>query len=319
MVRDMSSIKVGISQCLLGANVRFDGGKKNDRFCQDDLSKLFEFTPLCPEVGIGLPIPRKAIRLIGDPANPSAVASNDASEDYTQPLKDFAHQNQHKLEQMSGYVFCKASPSCGLERVKVYGKNGGSEKTGMGIFAAKVKALFPNLPTEEDGRLNDPLLRDSFIKRVYIYHEWKQIQQQGLTRKALYKFHARHKFTLLAHCQKTYRKLGPLVAGVNPKNLNIIADEYIQLMMLALQKSSTRSNNTNVLMHMQGYLKEFLPKKDKVELAECILEYRKGMLPILSPLTLMKHHFNHFPNDYIKQQSYLNPYPKQLAIQVAML
>jgi len=314
----MSSIKIGISQCLLGANVRFDGGHRNNRFCQNDLSKLFEFIPLCPEVGIGLSIPRKTIRLIGDPTNPRAVISDDVSRDFTQPLKDFATHNHKKLAQMSGYVFCKASPSCGLERVKVYGAKGGAQKSGMGIFAARVKTLFPNLPTEEDGRLNDPLLRDSFIKRVYIYNDWQHINELGLTCDALYKFHARHKFTLLAHCQKIYRKLGPIVASINNNNVNNIADEYIQLMMQALKKTATRSNNTNVLMHLQGYLKELLPKEDKVELAQCILEYRKGILPILSPLTLLKHHFRHFPNNYISQQSYLNPYPKELAIQVAV-
>jgi len=314
----MKSIKVGISQCLLGVNVRFDGGHKNNHFCQNDLTKLFEFLPLCPEVGIGMSTPRKAIRLVGDPLNPNALASDDASLDYTQPLKDFAFQNRQKLAQMSGYVFCKASPSCGLERVKVYNDKGGSSKDGMGIFAARVKALFPNLPTEEDGRLQDPLLRDSFIKRVYIYNEWQEINKAGLTCNALYKFHARHKFTLLAHCQKTYRKLGPIVASINNKNLSSIADDYIGEIMQALEKMSTRPNNTNVLMHMQGYLKDYLPTEDKVELAQCILEYRKGILPILSPLTLLKHHFKHYPNDYIAKQSYLNPYPKQLAIQVAM-
>jgi len=314
----MQKVKVGISQCLLGVKVRYDGGHKQNRFCQNELSRTFEFVPLCPEVGIGLPIPRKTIRLVGDIDSPRAVYSDDASVDFTQPLQEFADQNQSQLAAMSGYIFCKASPSCGVERVKVYAENGHSQSKGMGIFAARVKKLFPLLPIEEDGRLNDPLLRDSFIKRVYVYHDWQQLQAAGMTKDKLYQFHARHKFTLLAHCQKIYRQLGPMVASLNQQSVDSIAPEYISLVMQALKKTATRSNNTNVLMHLQGYLKESLPAQDKAELAACIIEYRKGILPILSPLTLLRHHFQHFPNDYIAQQSFLNPYPKELGIQVAM-
>jgi uncharacterized protein YbgA (DUF1722 family)/uncharacterized protein YbbK (DUF523 family) len=311
-------IKVGISQCLLGANVRYDGGHKQNRFCREDLAQIFQFVPLCPEVGIGLPVPRKTIRLIGDATAPRAVFSDDASKDVTQPLQAFADKNIPQLETMSGYVFCKSSPSCGLERVKVYSEKGGAQSKGMGVFAARVKQLYPLLPTEEDGRLNDPQLRDSFIKRVYIYHDWQQLNQKGLTRKALYEFHARHKLSLLAHCQVTYRRVGPLVASINKENIEEVANEYITLVMNGLENISTRAKNTNVLMHLQGYLKHLLPSADKVELAQCILEYRKGTLPILSPLTLLKHHFRNHPNDYVAQQSYLNPYPKELAIQVAL-
>ncbi|TQV73583.1 DUF1722 domain-containing protein [Aliikangiella marina] len=311
-------IKVGISQCLLGANVRYDGGHKQNRFCRHELSKIFKFVPLCPEVGIGLPTPRKTIRLVGDIASPRAVFSDDSSQDFTAPLQDFADQNVAKLKQMSGYVFCKASPSCGVERVKVYSEKGGAERKGMGVFAARVKELCPLLPIEEDGRLNDPLLRDSFIKRVYVYHEWQSMLEGGLTKKRLYEFHARHKLTLLAHSQPIYRELGPLVASINQQNLVEVAEQYIEKLMQGLKKTATRSNNTNVLMHLQGYLKDKLESEDRRELANCILEYRKGILPILSPLTLLKHHFNHHPNEYIAKQSYLNPYPKELAIQVAM-
>ena len=314
----MKTIKVGISQCLLGAKVRFDGGHKNSRFCQNELSRIFEFTPLCPEVGIGLPIPRKTIRLVGDIADPRAVFSHDESHDLTDQLENFSEQKAPQLAAMSGYIFCKGSPSCGLERVKVYDKNGSPQSKGRGVFAAKVSAMFPLMPMEEDGRLNDPLLRDSFIKRVYIYNEWRRLETKGLTRRRLYHFHARHKLMLLAHCQRTYRELGPLVASINQDNLRQVADKYIMDLMRAVKKMATRSNNTNVLMHIQGYLKEALGAKDKEELTRCILEYRKGILPFLSPLTLLKHHFQHFPNNYVAQQSFMNPYPKELAIQVGM-
>ncbi len=312
-------IKVGISQCLLGVNVRYDGGHKNNRFCREDLASVFTFVDLCPEVGIGLPTPRKTIRLVGDPESPRAVLSDDDGSDFTQQLSDFAVKNQEKLSEVSAYVFCKASPSCGVERVKVYRSGNQAEKSGTGIFAAKVQALFPDLPVEEDGRLNDPSLRDSFIKRVYIYHEWQKIQSEGLTADKLYKFHARHKFTLLAHCQKTYRSLGPLVATASHGDVAEIGRNYFSQIMQALKKVASRRNNTNVLMHLQGYLKEHLNTGDRTELAQCIMDYHDGIQPILAPLTLLNHHFKNNPNEYIAQQSFLAPYPKELAIRVNTL
>ncbi len=313
-------IKVGISQCLLGVKVRFDGGHRNSRFCSTELSQLFEFTPLCPEVGIGLPIPRKTIRLVGDSETPRAVLSSGGDDDFTQQLSDFADENIEKIKQLSGYILCKASPSCGMERVKVYNQHGHSQSNGIGIFASRLKQLCPNLPLEEDGRLNDPLLRDSFIKRVYLYSEWQQISScRELSVRDLINYHTKHKMTLLAHCQKTYRKLGPMVAQARPDNINEIGEKYIQLMLDGVKRPATRSNNTNVLMHLQGHLKKFLNNEDKAELRRIIIDYNKGLAPIMAPIILLKHHFRNNPNQYIKRLSFFDPYPKQLAIRVAMI
>ncbi len=311
-------IKVGISQCLLGANVRYDGGNKNNRYCKDELSKHFKFVSLCPEVGIGLPIPRETIRLVGDIDNPRAVESKDSSVEYTEQLAGFADSNYETISQMSGYVVCQASPSCGMERVKVFNDKGQPEKKGVGVFTARLRKLFPNLPIEENGRLNDPLLRDSFIKRVFIYNEWQQLAKQGLTVDKLLKFHSRHKMVLLAHSQKLYRQLGPIVAQTTKQNIDGQSELYIHLMMKALQKASTRSNNTNVLMHIQGHLKDHLDRDDRAELTECIKEYNEGLQPIMSPITLLKHHFKNNPSQFIARQSYLDPYPKSMSIRVAM-
>ncbi|WP_196139572.1 DUF523 and DUF1722 domain-containing protein [Aliikangiella sp. G2MR2-5] len=325
-------IKVGISSCLLGNPVRYDGGHRNNRFCKESLSQFFQFVSLCPEVGIGLPTPRKTIRLVGDVDSPRAVLSDGGDEDFTTELRQFAESHKKTLESLSGYILCKASPSCGMERVKVYNDSGQAEKKGMGIFAARLQTLLPHLPLEEDGRLNDPLIRDSFIKRVFIYNEWKSLQDsgrddseigsesgkngQGLTTRKLHEFHARHKFTLLAHNQPIYRKVGPLLASVNKQNIDAISEEYITLLMLGLKKVATRKNNTNVLMHLQGYLKDKLSAEDKAELTQCIHDYRDGLQPILGVLTLLKHHFRKFPEPYIDNQSFLAPYPKDLAIRV---
>lgn len=312
-------IKVGISQCLLGAKVRFDGGHKNSRFCSTELSQLFEFTSLCPEVGIGLPVPRKTIRLVGDSESPRAVLSAGGDEDYTDQLSNFADINIEKIKQLSGYILTKGSPSCGMERVKVYNKNGQSQSNGTGLFTARLKALCPHLPLEEDGRLNDPLLRDSFIKRVYLYSEWQQINSDGkITVRDLMNYHTKHKMTLLAHCPKTYRELGPMVAQVRSHSINEVAEEYIGLMLNGMKRMATRSNNTNVLMHLQGHLKKLIGREDKAELRRIIIDYKEGLAPIMAPIILLKHHFRNNPNKYIKRLSFFDPYPKQLAIQVAM-
>ncbi|NVJ51814.1 MAG: DUF1722 domain-containing protein [Gammaproteobacteria bacterium] len=311
-------IKVGISHCLLGAPVRFDGGHKQNRFCKESLADYFQFVPLCPEVGIGMGTPRKTLRLVGDVDSPRAVFGHDTSQDFTDDLVHYADKHLAQLQAMSGYVFCKGSPSCGTARVKVYNAKGYAQKSGVGVFAARVQQLMPLLPIEDDGRLNDPLLRDSFIKRVYIYHEWQQLLQDGLTVAKLQKFHARHKLNLLSHCQKTYRHLGPIVAKINKQNIAMESERYIHHLMMGFKKVATRKNNANVLMHLQGYLKHRLPTEDRQELAQLILDYRKGILPLLSPLTLLKHHFKHNKDAYIEQQSFLDPYPKELAIRVVM-
>ena len=312
-------IKVGISQCLLGAKVRFDGGHKNSRICSTDFYGIFQFTPLCPEVGIGLPVPRSTIRLVGDIDSPRALPSKGGDEDYTQQLTNFADENVQQIKQLSGYILCKASPSCGMERVKVYNENGHAQPKGMGIFAARLKKNYPILPLEEDGRLNDPLLRDSFIKRVYIYSEWQSLEvKDKLTVRDLIKFHTKHKMTLLSHCQKTYRQLGPMVAQAKPDNISSIAKKYIRLMLEGMKKTASRSNTTNVLMHLQGHLKKRLCREDKAELRNIIIDYNKGLAPIMAPIILLKHHFRNNPSKYIKKLSFFDPYPNQLAIRVAM-
>ncbi len=311
-------IQVGISHCLLGAEVRFDGGHKQSRFCKDELSKYFTFVPLCPEVGIGMSTPRKTLRLIGDIDSPRAVFSDGTDGDFTEELSQYADKHKTRLDQLSGYIFCKASPSCGLERVKVYSNKGGAERKGTGIFAARVKELYPDLPLEEDGRLNDPLLRDSFVKRVYLYAQWQALVANGLTVNDVQKYHAKHKLLLMAHSQPVYRELGPIVAAITKDNLASESARYFSRFMQGMTKVATRRNNTNVLMHLQGYVKKAIDSDDRQELAKAILEYREGIQPLMAPLTLLKHHLKRNPDEYALQQSYLEPYPSQLAIRAAL-
>ena len=311
----MEKIKVGISSCLLGEEVRYNGGHKHSRLCTDDLGEYFEYVSLCPEVSIGLGIPRKPIRLVGDPENPRAVGVDDADFDVTDKLQSYAREQLPSLENLSGYIFMKGSPSCGVFRVKVYLENGNpNQSAGMGIFAAAIKKAYPLLPVEEAGRIQDAVLRENFIVRVYAYDQWKNLVKEGLSASKIVYFHSRYKYTLMAHNPQAYTELGQLVARAGSYKPEELGELYIAGLMKALMKKANRKSHTNVLMHLQGYLKKHLQPQEKQKLSEVIEQYRQGILPLIVPVTLLKHHFNNHPDEYIARQTYLDPYPEDLSL-----
>lgn len=317
----MTAIKVGISACLLGDTVRYDGGHKRSAFCADELSRHVEFVKLCPEVGIGLPIPRPTIRLEQHANGVQAVVPK-TGQNVTQMLTDFADRAQPHLQQLSGYVVCAKSPSCGMERVKLYDpETGHAKKVGEGIFVRRLRELHPALPIEEDGRLNDQHLRENFVLRVYVYAQWQAMTAQCSNRhhsKALLlDFHTRLKLLLLAHDQPLYRSLGRMVAQCSNVT-QAFADDYIQQVMKALSQPASRANHTNVLQHIQGYFKTQLTAEQKQELSDLILAYRQGNQPLLVPITMIRHYLREYPNDYLNNQRYLEPYPTDLKLRYAL-
>lgn len=307
------SIKVGISSCLIGNKVRFDGGHKRSVYCQKILSQYFNFQPICPEMAIGMGAPRKAIRLIKDEQRIRVVAS-DGSFEVTEKLDEFTKTTSPTLAPLSGYVFCAKSPTCGMERVTLYkeGTNQGA-RDGVGVFAAQVMADHPLMPVEEDGRLNDLHLRENFITRVLAYHKWQVLKEEGLTINKLTEFHAQHKYLLMAHHPKTYYELGPLLSGTG-EDLSIIADKYITGFMATLKHLPTRKGHTNTLSHLQGYFKRHLNSNQRVDLADVIDKYRQGLLPLMAPLTLITHYLTLHPDSYLMQQVYLHPHPEALKL-----
>lgn len=310
-----NKIPVGISACLLGDEVRYNGGHKRHSYIQQTLGQYFEFRRFCPEVDIGLGIPRRPIRIVREGEDYTVVDPQDESEtDYAPALAATADAQAEWLQDMSGYILKKDSPSCGMERVKVY-SGGMPERSGIGAFAARVMELFPELPLEEEGRLGDSVLRENFIQRVYVYDRWKRLVASGLTLKKLIDFHARHKLILLSHCQKTYRKLGPQLAQVKKHEVEGFAKGYIYDLMLALKKPASRGDHVNVLQHVQGYLKDDLTADDKAELKELIARYQDGTVPLIVPITLLNHYFRKFPDDYIAKSWYMHPYPAEMALQ----
>lgn len=311
--------RVGISACLLGSEVRFNGGHKESHLCSQVLAEHFEFVPLCPEVAIGLGVPRQPIRLVGDPHAPRAVGSLRAELDVSEALSDYGQRMAEQHDELCGYIFMQKSPSCGLERVKVYDAKGLPHKGGgRGLFAAAFCARHPDLPVEEDGRLNDPVLRENFLTRVFAYAEWRRLLAAGLTRKAIIDFHARYKYQLMANNPLQYKTLGQLLGNLGKHDPAEIGPRYFSQLMAALQKCATRGTHSNVLQHLSGYLKQALSREERAEMQQLIAQYRCGIIPLVVPLTLLKHHFRRHPHHYIARQAYLQPHPENLSLRNAI-
>ena len=314
-----SKLKLGISACLLGAEVRYNGGHKESRLCSRVLAEHFDFVPLCPEVAIGLGTPREPIRLVGDPQAPRALGTVNRERDVTQALHDYGTRMAGELDDISGYIFMHKSPSCGMERVKVYQDNGYPADGGAsGIFAAAFTRLRPDLPVEEDGRLNDPVLRENFLTRVFAYAEWQRLLRAGLTRKAILDFHARYKYQLMANHPLQYKALGRLLADLGRHDPLEFGPRYFSQLMAALKKCATRGTHSNVLQHLSGYLKQALSSDEKEEMQQLITQYRSGIIPLVVPLTLLKHHFRRHPDRYVARQAYLQPHPENLSLRNAL-
>lgn len=307
------TIKIGVSSCLLGERVRFDSGHKNNTYINGVLKDYFEFVPFCPEIEIGLGIPREAIRLVSRGDSVRCVGSKTADLDVTDALSDIAEQQRHWHDSLCGYILKKDSPSCGMERVKIYHQNM-AKREGVGIYAKVLLDNYPHLPIEEEGRLQDMHLRENFIQRVFVYARWRQLQFNGLTLPKLQEFHAQHKYLLMSHNQGQVSVLGSLLAKANSAEVEIIAESYLEIMMKALKSIATRSNHVNTLQHIQGYLKRDLDREDKAELTEIITSYQQGLVPLIVPITLLRHHFRRHPNLYISNSTYMNPHPAELML-----
>jgi uncharacterized protein YbgA (DUF1722 family)/uncharacterized protein YbbK (DUF523 family) len=307
-------IKIGVSSCLLGEQVRYDGGHKRDRYITDTLGRFFTFVPVCPEVGCGLPIPREAMHLEGDPAHPRLVTVRTRI-DLTERMNDYCRRMVTELEQedLCGFVFKKGSPSSGLFRVKVYDK-GGSPRSGRGLFAAAVTEHFPLLPVEEEGRLCDPALRENFIERIFAFRRWKDLLAGRKDVGELVRFHTAHKLQVMAHSPQHYREMGKLVADGKSLGASDLFSRYETLFMAALMLQATPRKNTNVLMHIMGYFKKQLSAGEKEELLSVIDRYHSQLVPLVVPVTLLCHYVNKYEQHYLKGQTFLDPHPMELLL-----
>jgi uncharacterized protein YbgA (DUF1722 family)/uncharacterized protein YbbK (DUF523 family) len=308
-------IRLGVSACLLGESVRYDGGHKKDAFLTDVLGAYVEWVPVCPEVEIGLGVPRPTLRLIGRPDSPRLV-QEDTGVDLTPRMQAYATRRVRELERLAldGYVLKRASPSCGLFRVRVYRDGGGPGADGRGLFAAALVAALPLLPVEEEGRLTDAGIRENFIERVFAMARWRAFLAARPRSRDLVAFHTAQKFAVLAHAPGHYRRLGRLVAGVGRTLTAETLDHYGRLLMEALATRATRGRHANVLQHLAGYFKRDLGPDERAELGEVVDDYRRGLVPLVVPLTLVKHHVRRLGIAYLADQVYLNPHPRELML-----
>lgn len=308
-------IRIGISSCLLGEGVRFDGGHKRDAFLTETFGRFVEWVPVCPEVECGLGTPRESMRLVnvGDDVR---LLTGKTAVDLTDRMSQYSQRRVEALasDELCGYVLKKDSPSCGLERVKIYGANKIPVKSGRGIFAARLVERFPSLPVEEEGRLSDPRLRDNFVERVFAYWRLRGLFSSKWNVGSLVSFHTAHKLILMAHSPDAYQRLGRLVAGARTVPASELERRYTEAFMAALAAIATPRRHTNVLQHMAGYFKDLLDRESKAELHGAIDDYRGLLVPLIVPITLLRHHVRVHDVSYLAGQLYLQPHPKELML-----
>lgn len=312
-----AKVPVGISQCLLGDLVRYDGSHKHSKVCTEVLAQRFEFVPVCPEMGIGMGAPREAIHLVGNLHDEAVriVGNRTAGLDVTEQMEQYGRDKAAELGDLCGYVFMGRSPSCGLGNIKVYHENGNPiGRSTRGVFAREFTQRHPLMPVEEEGRLRDAQLCDNFVTRVYAWQRWRALEASGLTLAKLQDFHARHKYLLMAHRPAAYQHLGRLVALAHQRPVEDAAQDYIHDFMTTLKTVCSNKSHTNVLQHLAGYLKKALDTTSRQELAQIIDDFRQGRVPLIAPLTLLRHHLRQHPNAYVQRQVYLEPHPPELLL-----
>lgn len=315
----MEKIRLGISSCLLGQNVRYDGGHQLNRYLRDTLGHFVDYVPVCPEVEMGLPIPRETLRLVGDPDAPRLVFSK-SGEDVTDRMTSWAHKRLDRLEEegLCGFIFKSRSPSSGMARVKLYDRNGVPSKNGVGLFARLFMERFPLFPVEEDGRLNDPRLRENFLEAISTFRSWRELLAAGCKSAALVEFHARHKLLLMSHSIELARQMGKLVAQAGLLPPDELFTQYQQLLMKTVRLSATPAKHVNVLQHALGYFKQQLSADEKQEMLELFDQYRRGVMPLNVPIALLNHYVRKYRPAYLDEQVYLHPHPVELHLRTGL-
>ena len=311
----MNKITLGISSCLLGNKVRYDGGHKLDPFLAGTLGQLVEWIPVCPEAACGLGIPREVMALEGDPASPR-IRTVWTGIDHTARLRRWAKGELKVLADIdvSGFVFKARSPSCGVRDTKVFDAKCRIRSRGPGLFARAVMDAFPLLPVEDEERMHVPALRENFIERVFVYKRWREYIKEDGSLGGLVTFHTEHKYLIMAHSQKHYSSLGKMVANAKKTRKDKLHEDYISLLMEGLQFIATPKKNTNVLQHMAGYFKDELSADEKKELLEVITSYHDGLVPLIVAITLLLHYVRKYDEGYLSRQVYLNPPPLELML-----
>ena len=317
MSKLQSKPQIGASACLASQAVRFDGGFISNKFVNSEFPSFFDIHTMCPEVEMGMGIPRQVIQLRDFDGEIRLVYSKNPENDITHSMREFSERKVKSLPPLDGFIFKKDSPSCGVFKVPVKNnKSGMRKRDGVGIFAQTFKDNYPQVPTEDEGRLNDKSIRENFLERVYAHYRWRQIDEAANPLQSFRDFHKNYKLILMAKDNSAYRQLGRIAAAVNRHNFAEVRQQYFSLFMQAMSRIPSHGHHINVMMHILGYLKDQLNKKDKIELLEWFENYREERVSRVTPLMLLQHHFNRHQNDYIAEQYYFSPFPSKLMMPV---
>ncbi|MFI5320801.1 MAG: YbgA family protein [Myxococcota bacterium] len=313
--RSDAPVRVGVSSCLLGSAVRWDGGHKRDAFLTEWLAPFVEWVPVCPELELGMGVPREPVHLRRE-GGELRMLGNRSGADWTARMSAFAKRRASEIEaqELCGYVLKRGSPSCGLENVPVRGSAVLGKRDGRGLFAAALAARMPSLPIEEEGRLNDAALRENWIERVFAYRRVRALFAARWTIGGLVAFHAAHKLQLLAHSPEAYRALGRMVARAKQTPRAELRASYERAFMRALAVRATRGRHVKVLEHCVGYLRGRADASVRASLAAQIADYRAGCLPLIVPVTMLRHYAVQLELEYLAQQLYLDPHPNELML-----
>lgn len=312
----IEKMKLGISSCLLGHEVRYNGGHARDLFVINTFAPYVDFVAVCPEVECGMPVPREAIHLVGDVKNPRLMSTK-TKIDFTSQMQNWSRKKIAELEteELCGFIFKKGSPSSGLHRIRVYQGEGKQPlRTGIGMFTRAFIEHFPTLPVEDEGRLHDPALREHFIEKIFIMQRWRQLIKTKFSRHALIDFHTHHKLIFLAHNQVKYRLMGKFIAQIAEFELETAYQQYFTLMATLLNFKTTPKKHVNVLMHMLGYFKKELTSLEKQEMLDLINRFSEGLLPLIVPITMFKHYIQKYDKEYLAKQHYVEPHPLELKL-----
>lgn len=309
------AFRIGISSCLVGNAVRYDGGHKLDRFLRDTLGNYVQFVPVCPEVECGMPVPREAMRLVGDIEAPRLMTIR-SGVDMTERMRAWANQKNAWLAQQNlcGFIFKSKSPSSGMQGVKVYSEQGMPRQKGVGLFARMFMECFPLLPVEDDGRLHDPELRENFIERIFVMRRWREAAARTPALGSLIAFHSRHKYLILAHSPKHYQDMGKLTAKAAEMDRGELFNEYSTLLMDALRVRATKAKHVNVLEKSMGHFKKLISAWEKQELLDVFRRYKDGQIPLIIPIFLLNHYIRKHDEPYLKEQYYFHPHPLELKL-----
>ena len=312
-------LRVGISSCILGNPVRWNAGHKLDKYLTHTLGQFVEYVPVCPEVEVGLGVPRESMRLVGDPEKPRLITFKSKT-DHTDRMVRWARKRVRELEKenLCGFIFKSDSPSSGMIRVKVYNDKGMPHKVGVGIFAREFMHQFPSIPVEDDGRLNNPQIRENFIQQIFTMQRWRDINTGRRTMGNLVAFHTRNKLLLLSHSQKHYRLMGKRVAQGKQLPIGELYNQYQDLLLETLKLKTTIKKNINVLQHLMGYFKKQLSTDEKQELLETFDHFRRQQVPLIVPITLINHYVRKYQQPYLKDQTYLHPHPLELKLRISI-